>query len=148
MSSSDKSVEEKSKELKLIISKTLQYGVVLASAIVLIGVVLMVAQGTTGYQCDLSSLQCLLSYNSISIPHGMYPASIVSIISGLAQAKPFAIIELGIIVLLATPVVRVATSVLVFAAEKDRAFVLITIGVFLILLFSFFAVPMIPIFHA
>ncbi len=141
-------VEEKSKEMQLIISKTLMYGVILATAITLVGVVLMVVEGTTGYQCDLSSLQCLLSYNPAAIPHGQYPNSILSLGSGIAQLKPFAIIELGIVVLLATPVVRVATSAFVFAEEKDRMFVIITIGVLLILLFSFFAVPLIPIFHA
>ena len=83
-----------------------------------------------------------------TIPHGQYPNSILSLGSGIAQLKPFAIIELGIVVLLATPVVRVATSAFVFAEEKDRMFVIITIGVLLILLFSFFAVPLIPIFHA
>lgn len=143
----NKSIEEKSRQMQLILSKTLAYGVLAATAIVLVGVVLMVAEGATGYQCNLSSLQCLLNYNP-TIPHGDYPNSLVSLVAGVTQLKPFAIIELGIIVLLATPVARVATSAFVFAAEKDRAFVLITLAVFLILLFSFFVVPLIPIFQA
>ena len=144
----DKSIEEKSKQMQLILSKTLVYGVLAATAIVLVGVVLMVAEGATGYQCNLSSLQCLLNYNPATIPHGEYPNSLTSLIAGVTQLKPFAIIELGIIVLLATPVARVATSAFVFAAEKDRAFVLITLAVLSILLFSFFVVPLIPLFHA
>lgn len=144
----DGSIEEKSRKMQLIVSRTLKYGVILASAVVLIGLILMVAEGTTGYQCDFSSISCLLNYNPATIPHGNYPNSLSSLASGLVSAKPFAIIELGIVFLLATPVARVAISVLVFAAEKDRKFVLITLAVLGILLFSFFAVPYIPLFHA
>ncbi|MGI0085602.1 MAG: DUF1634 domain-containing protein, partial [Nitrososphaerales archaeon] len=129
------SVEAKSRQMQLVISKTLAYGVITATAIVLFGVALMIVEGATGYQCNLSSLPCLLSYNATTVPHGDYPNSISALIAGVAQLKPFAIIELGVIVLLATPVARVGTSTLVFAVEKDKAFVLITLGVLLILLF-------------
>ena len=141
-------VEERSKEMQNLISKTLAYGVIVSTVILFIGVVLMVAEGTTGYQCDLSSLSCLLHYNGTSIPHGDYPNTIQSLVSGVIQLKPFAVIELGIVALLATPVFRVGMSVLVFAVEKDRIFVIITLVVLAALLFSFFAVPFIPIFRA
>ena len=66
----------------------------------------------------------------------------------MVAVKPFAIIQLGVIILLATPVLRVTSSLVLFAFEKDRAFVLITLFVLAVLLFSFFIVPMIPIFKA
>jgi uncharacterized membrane protein len=144
----DKIIEEKRRRMQSTVSRTLKYGVILASAIVMIGVILMIAQGETGYQCDFSSINCLLSYNPSTIPHGEYPNSLLALASGISSAKPFAIIELGIVVLLATPAARVAASIFVFAAEKDRTFVVITLAVLGILLFSFFAVPYIPLFHA
>jgi uncharacterized membrane protein len=133
-----------------VLSKTLLYGVILSTTIIIIGLVYMAATYSTGYQCDFTtaSLSCLLNYNAAVIPHGDYPNSLAAIVSGLVALKPFAIIELGVVVLLATPVFRVGASLLLFAIEKDRAFVLITLFVLLVLLFSFFVVPFIPFFKA
>ena len=143
-------MEQKSKQMQTIISKTLAYGVIISAAIVFLGVALMVFEGTTGYKCDMSSLSCLLSFNNSTTAGGqpVYPTTINALIEGLLTLKPFAIIELGVIALIATPVLRVFTSVFVFSIEKDRTFVIITLAVFLILIFSFFAVPRIPIFKA
>ncbi len=46
------------------------------------------------------------------------------------------IMQLGLLVLIATPVARVAFSIFGFAKEKDRLYVGFTIFVFLILLYS------------
>ncbi len=127
--------------MRLIVSNSLRLGVFLSMAIVITGLFLMLISGSTGYNCDLSTLSCLLS-NTV---RGSYPTTIVGIIQGLSQAKPYSIIELGVIVLIATPAIRVLTSLGVFVAEKDRKFVLITLFVFVVLLFSFFAVPFIQL---
>jgi uncharacterized membrane protein len=47
------------------------------------------------------------------------------------------IIQLGLILLMATPVARVIFSVWAFAAEKDRMYVAFTLIVLAVLLFSF-----------
>ncbi len=47
-----------------------------------------------------------------------------------------AIIQLGLVVLIATPVARVAFAVVAFALERDRMYVLISLIVLGILLFS------------
>jgi uncharacterized membrane protein len=148
---SEKSYDEKKyATMQSVLSKTLLYGVILSTSIIVIGLVYMAGTYSTGYQCDFTpvSLSCLLNYNPATIPHGDYPNSLASIAQGLVQLKPFAIIQLGVIVLLATPVFRVAASLVLFAIEKDRAFVLITLLVLIILLFSFFVIPMIPFFKA
>jgi uncharacterized membrane protein len=56
----------------------------------------------------------------------------------LASLEPLAITQLGLVVLLATPVARVAASVVGFALEGDRLYVTITAVVLLILLTSIF----------
>ena len=66
----------------------------------------------------------------------------------LPRMEPYAIIELGVLTLLATPVVRVLTSVFLFAAEGDRLYMYITAAVLLLLLFSMLATPFIPGFYA
>jgi uncharacterized membrane protein len=134
--------------LHILVSKTLLYGVLTSAAILAIGVIAMFAEGRTGYTCSLSSVTCLLSYNPMTVPHGDYPNTLQSLYAGLVTLKPFAIIELGIFVLIATPALRVLASVFTFAAEKDKMFVAITVFVLAVLLFSFFVVPFIPIFQA
>jgi uncharacterized membrane protein len=149
--SSTKPVDEKMYEsMQNILSKTLLYGVLLSSTIILIGLVLIAITNSTGYYCDSSrdSLNCILNYNAATIPHGDYPNTLGSMAAGLFSLKPFAVIELGVVVLLATPVLRVFASLVLFSIEKDKAFVMITLFVFLVLLFSFFVVPEIPIFRA
>ncbi len=56
----------------------------------------------------------------------------------LAELEPLAISQLGLLVLLATPVTRVAASVIGFALERDRLYTAITAAVLLILLTSIF----------
>ncbi len=50
------------------------------------------------------------------------------------------LIQLGLVVLIATPVARVAFSLLAFARQRDRAYVLITAFVLTLLLSSLFQV--------
>ena len=49
-----------------------------------------------------------------------------------------AIIQLGLLLLIATPVARVAFSILAFSKERDGVYVLFTLVVFSILLWSLF----------
>jgi uncharacterized membrane protein len=56
----------------------------------------------------------------------------------LAQLEPLAISQLGLLALLATPVTRVAASVVGFALEGDRLYTAITLAVLAILLASIF----------
>lgn len=137
-------------KMQIFLSRLLLYGVLLSTAIILLGLVLMAVSNSTGYSCDSSSdsLSCLLSYNANSIPHGDYPNNLFALASGLVRLKPFSVIQLGVIVLLATPVLRVASSLVLFVIGKDRPFVFVTIFVLVMLLFSFFVVPLIPIFKA
>ncbi len=46
------------------------------------------------------------------------------------------IIQLGLLLLIATPIARVAFSIFGFAQERDRMYVVFTVIVFLILLYS------------
>jgi len=56
----------------------------------------------------------------------------------LASLEPLAISQLGLLVLLATPVTRVAASVVGFALERDLLYTVITFAVFAVLLTSIF----------
>ena len=69
-------------------------------------------------------------------PSGTFPTSVAEVFSGLLQLKPAAVISLGLFLLIATPVFRVAASVILFLAEKDYLYVGITVFVLAILLCS------------
>ena len=56
----------------------------------------------------------------------------------LASLAPLAISQLGLLALLATPVTRVAASVVGFALERDRLYTVITFAVLAVLLTSIF----------
>jgi uncharacterized membrane protein len=54
------------------------------------------------------------------------------------QFEPRGILQLGLLLLIATPVVRVVVSAAAFALEKDRMYVLFTLLVLAVLLYSLF----------
>lgn len=57
---------------------------------------------------------------------------------GLLQQRGQAVVMLGLLLLIATPVMRVAASIFIFARERDRLYIVITTLVLLLLLTSFF----------
>ena len=62
--------------------------------------------------------------------------TVSGIIRGTASFHGRNIIQLGLLLLIATPVARVAFSVVAFALERDRLYVVITLIVLAVLLFS------------
>ena len=100
----------------------LQWGVILSAAIILLGLFLL------SLQPDKFSPQRLQ----------LFPQTFGQVWAGLLVFRPQAIITLGLLLLIATPVVRVAVSIPAFAIERDRHFVVITTIVLLVLLFSIF----------
>jgi uncharacterized membrane protein len=57
---------------------------------------------------------------------------------GLTTGDPATIIQLGVLLLIATPVARVAFALVAFAIERDRLYVAVSATVLAVLLFSFF----------
>jgi uncharacterized membrane protein len=70
--------------------------------------------------------------------HGQ-PAEFTSVrqtIQGSAEFEPLAIIQLGLLLLIATPVARVVFSIAGFAMERDWLYIGVTIVVLALLLYS------------
>lgn len=124
------------------LSRVLRYGVIVSGATILAGVLLLVFEG------GASGTAAQLVYNSGEVPHSAFSYTLGDLFSGVASLKPYAIIDLGAILLIGTPVSRVAVSVALFAAERDRLYVAITAVVLALLLFSIFVTPLIPSFQA
>ena len=115
------------------IGLVLRYGVIAAFALVALGSLLLFLEGQTGY------LPMGTADQLVDAQHA-FPVGLSPLIQGVASAKPYAIIDLGLVVLLATPVARVAISILLFADERRYAFVAITATVLAILLLSMLVV--------
>jgi uncharacterized membrane protein len=125
-----------------VIGQVLRYGTLVSAAVIIVGIVRL---ATSGAYSDVSAF---LTYNPSVIPHGNYSVTLSSIFGGLATLNAISLIEVGVILLIATPVSRVLISVLLFQAERDRQYVLITAVVLALLLFSMLVSPAIPGFHA
>ena len=64
--------------------------------------------------------------------------SLRGIIAGAITLRPRSLIQLGLLLLIATPIARVAFSLVVFVRQRDRTYVLVTTIVLALLLFSLF----------
>jgi uncharacterized membrane protein len=98
----------------------LQGGVVSSSAVICVGVILLLAHPAN------------LSKRLLVFPH-----TLGEVWSGLLTLHAQAFIALGLLLLISTPVIRVAASILAFALEQDRRYMAITTIVLAILLTSF-----------
>ena len=59
-----------------------------------------------------------------------------AVFASLAHPTPGAFIQLGLLLLIATPVARVVFSLAAFAVQRDRVYVVITAVVLIVLLYS------------
>ena len=62
--------------------------------------------------------------------------SIPKILQGMAEFDSRAIIQLGLLLLIATPVLRVVFAIVAFYLEKDRLYIAVSSVVLAVLLFS------------
>jgi len=114
-------------EIEVIIGGLLRTGVILAASVVLIGGVLYLSRH--GHEVP--------NYTAF---HGE-PESLTNpreVFQGVMQLSARAIIQLGLLLLIATPVARVLFSAIAFAIERDGMYVVITLIVLAILLLSLF----------
>jgi uncharacterized membrane protein len=113
------------RRMETIMGRLLQAGVLLASAVVLLGGVLYLkahAGTPVNYRTFTGEAANL-----------RYPARLLSL---LKTGEPAAIVQLGILLLIATPVARVVFAVIGFAIERDRLYVVISLIVLAVLTFS------------
>jgi uncharacterized membrane protein len=124
--------------MELAISSVLRWGVLVSAAVILIGILAFALTHRTGYaQVPPHHLRDLLAYHQERGP-AYFPTAVHEVLVGALGGKPYAVIAFGIILLIATPVVRVAMSVLFFLAQRDWLYVVITLIVLTVLLGSLF----------
>jgi len=111
--------------LEIIIGQLLRAGVLLAAATVLAGGVLYLA----GHHADRTN------YHTFAV--GQSGAHTISgIVKTAARGDSAAIMQVGLLLLILTPVARVMVAVVGFLLERDRLYAVVSLIVLLILAFS------------
>jgi uncharacterized membrane protein len=119
--------EEEKIQTQNIIGRMLQIGVLLSSLFVLVGgAAYLIRHGSE-----------IPNYKHFA---GEKPQlkSIGPIVKDAAGFSTRAIIQLGLLLLIATPFARVVFSVITFTREKDRLYIVFTSLVLFLLIYSFF----------
>ncbi len=116
-----------------VVALLLLSGVSLAALVLAVGLALVMVTGQTGYH-ETASVALVLS------PEGAaaVPRTVGGVVQGALALRPFAVIELGALLLIATPVLRVAASVVLFLIERDYLYTLVTLVVLALLITSIF----------
>jgi uncharacterized membrane protein len=117
--------------MDVLISGLLRAGVLTSMALIFGGLALMFLH----HPSYLHSAEALRRLTS---PGAAFPKSLAEVADGLRDRHGQSVVALGLLVLILTPILRVALSIVLFALERDRAFVVITIAVLTILLGSLF----------
>lgn len=118
-------------KVELALSYILRGGVLISITLVLIGTFL-----TFSHHPELAKK----ALPTATIPQTVapsFPHTIPEMIGSVGQMRGQGFIVLGLLVLLLTPVVRVAASIVAFGIQRDWVFVCITTVVLAILILSF-----------
>ncbi|MGH7619750.1 MAG: DUF1634 domain-containing protein [Gemmatimonadaceae bacterium] len=117
---SDEAVEQ-------FIGRVLQIGVLLAAAVTLAGGVVVLARhgGTVSGFASFKG-------------EAAYLTSVEGVLGAVRRGHADALVQFGILLLIAVPIVRVAFTLVAFALQRDRAYVLITAIVLTLLMYGLF----------
>jgi uncharacterized membrane protein len=110
-----------------ILGTLLQTGVMVSGLVVLAGGILYL----------LHNGHVAVHYESFSADREAFRGFALTVGDAL-RGNGRAIIECGLLLLIATPVARVVFSIVAFALERERLYIVVTLIVFLILIYSLF----------
>ncbi len=74
---------------------------------------------------------------ALTSPETHFPSTLGGVVDGVRQWRGQALVMAGLLVLIATPVARVALSVVIFVIVRDKVYAALTAAVLAILLLSF-----------
>ncbi len=115
------------KRIEIYLAGLLRAGVIVAGIVVMMGACLFLLRHGTenpGYHIFNASTFNLSDFSNL--------------FHGIITFRSFSIMELGILMLIATPIIRVLFSIIAFTYEKDYLYVVFTVIVLLILLSNVF----------
>lgn len=114
------------RQMEMFIGRMLRVGVFTACIVAVLGGVLYVVQ-YGGNSVDFSEFTTAMAVESIG-----------EVINGVLVLDAVSVIQLALLILLATPILRVVFSILAFMIERDYLYVFITLVVLIIIVFNIF----------
>jgi uncharacterized membrane protein len=115
-------------EVEQLVGRLLQFGVLLATVVVLTGGAMLIAThggNVADFRIFRGEASTLRSVGAAA--HGAF------------TLDPRGVVQLGLVLLIATPVARVALTLGAFLIQRDRLYVVLTTIVLVLLLFGLFA---------
>ncbi|WP_312363027.1 DUF1634 domain-containing protein [Sphingobacterium sp.] len=114
------------KDISLLVGQILRTGVVIASSILILGGILyLIVHGQ----------ETVPNYSDF-VGEGNSNTTITGIITGALSQNVPQIIQLGVLLLIFTPIVRVIGSLFGFVIEKDKLYIIITLIVLAVIIGS------------
>lgn len=114
-------------DVEQLIGQVLRYGVLISGSVAIAGGIWYLYQMGSG----------IPHYTKFNGEPAGY-TSLTGIIEGLKNGSATEIIQLGVLILIATPIIRIIFSLISFIFEKDKLYIFITFIVLSIILFSMF----------
>ena len=123
--------EDRVRRVEVVISSLLRAGVLASLALVVVGTLISFARHPEYFSSPVD-------LGRLVEPGAAFPHSLGEVLRGILLLRGQAIITAGLLLLIVTPVMRVAVSIFAFIYQEDRTFTFITILVLFLLLLSFF----------
>lgn len=118
----------KDTDVEQLVGQLLRYGVLTASLVAFIGgVYYIIAHGS-------SAVPTYHTFKGEASGYTTYGG----IIKGALAFRPAEVIQLGVLLLIATPILRIMFSLIGFVLEKDKLYIIITLIVLTIMMTSIF----------
>lgn len=112
-------------QVEQMVGRLLQLGVMVAATVTIIGGILyLIQQGST-----------IPDYR-VFVGGSEFVTSLGGIARGIAQMRSESIVQLGLVLLIATPVARVACTLVAFILQRDRVYIVLTTVVLALLLYG------------
>lgn len=118
------------RSVELLISRLLRIGVRTSLTVVVVGIVVMFAHHP-------EYLNSRAAFVNLTGPAAEFPHTFSTIARDLGHVQGRALIALGLALLVLTPIMRVAVSVVIYLVQRDWVFVVITVLVLTLLAGSF-----------
>jgi uncharacterized membrane protein len=126
----DQRSDSRVRRVELLISAILRVGVVTSLSVVVFGTVISFL-----HHPDYTSVPAELQ--RLTSPGAAFPRTLGEVWGGVRHGRGQAVVVVGLLLLIATPVIRVAVSVFTFVYQRDATFVAVTSLVLALLLLSF-----------
>jgi uncharacterized membrane protein len=115
------------KRLEISIARMLRIGILMSATVVSTGGLL--------YLRNASSPRPDYSHFRAAQPS---LRTVADILHGVSRIDPESVIQLGILILIATPIMRVGLCIVGFGRQGDKLYIAISTSVFIILMYSLF----------